>query len=61
MAACVACGISGFAGVFFEKILKGSEPVSLWMRNVQMSMFAIPASLLAAVVQAPLIFSHILD
>ncbi|KAI6224497.1 hypothetical protein M3Y99_01390800 [Aphelenchoides fujianensis] len=47
-AACTACTISGFAGVFFEKILKGSAPVSLWMRNVQMGVFAIPASLVGA-------------
>ncbi|KAI6219325.1 UDP-galactose translocator [Aphelenchoides fujianensis] len=47
-AACTACTISGFAGVFFEKILKGSAPVSLWMRNVQMGMFSIPASFVGA-------------
>ncbi|CAJ0932637.1 unnamed protein product, partial [Mesorhabditis belari] len=47
----VACCLSGFAGIYFEKILKGSAPVSLWMRNVQMSVFAIPASLIAVLVQ----------
>uniref|UniRef100_A0AC34QKC5 UDP-galactose transporter n=1 Tax=Panagrolaimus sp. JU765 TaxID=591449 RepID=A0AC34QKC5_9BILA len=50
-AACVACGISGFAGVYFEKILKGSAPVSIWMRNVQMAVFAIPASFAASILQ----------
>ncbi|KAI6206921.1 hypothetical protein M3Y94_00970000 [Aphelenchoides besseyi] len=50
-AACTACTISGFAGVFFEKILKGSAPVSLWMRNVQMGMFSIPASLIGVYIQ----------
>ncbi|CAJ0558576.1 unnamed protein product, partial [Mesorhabditis spiculigera] len=47
----VACCLSGFAGIYFEKILKGSAPVSLWMRNVQMSVFAIPASMIAVLVQ----------
>ncbi|KAK6037383.1 hypothetical protein COOONC_25112 [Cooperia oncophora] len=40
----IACFLSGFAGIYFEKILKGSAPVSLWMRNVQMCVFAIPSS-----------------
>lgn len=51
MAALIACTISGFAGVYFEKILKGAAPVSIWTRNIQMSVFAIPASFIAVFVQ----------
>lgn len=47
----IACCLSGFAGIYFEKILKGAAPVSLWMRNVQMGVFAVPASFLAVIMQ----------
>jgi UDP-sugar transporter A1/2/3 len=38
IAVLMACLMSGFAGVYFEKILKGSE-VSVWMRNIQLGLF----------------------
>lgn len=36
-----ACVLSGLAGIFFEKMLKGAD-ISVWMRNVQMSLLSIP-------------------
>lgn len=42
---CAAC-TSGFSGVYFERILKGSPDVSLWVRNIQMG---IPSMLIALV------------
>ncbi|XP_069040248.1 UDP-galactose translocator isoform X2 [Lepisosteus oculatus] len=38
VAVVVSCLSSGFAGVYFEKILKGSA-ASVWMRNVQLGIF----------------------
>lgn len=36
----LACCSSGFAGVYFEKILKGTAP-SVWMRNIQLGVHKI--------------------
>uniref|UniRef100_A0AAY5F459 Solute carrier family 35 member 2 n=1 Tax=Electrophorus electricus TaxID=8005 RepID=A0AAY5F459_ELEEL len=38
LAVVVSCLSSGFAGVYFEKILKGSS-ASVWLRNVQLGIF----------------------
>lgn len=40
-AALGACFLSGFAGIYFEKILKGAN-ISIWMRNVQLSLLSLP-------------------
>jgi UDP-sugar transporter A1/2/3 len=40
--------ISGLAGVYFEKVLKGSS-ASLWIRNVQLSFFSLFPALFVGV------------
>ena len=41
----ISCLSSGFAGVYFEKMLKGSN-ASVWLRNVQLGMFGTATALL---------------
>lgn len=50
LAIIAACFLSGFAGVYFEKILKGSKDVSLWIRNIQLASIAIPFGLVQVMV-----------
>ncbi|XP_010779413.1 UDP-galactose translocator-like, partial [Notothenia coriiceps] len=45
VAVVISCLSSGFAGVYFEKILKGSS-ASVWMRNVQLGVFGIALGML---------------
>ena len=39
------CLTSGFAGVYFEKVLKGSK-TNLWVQNVRLALLGIPLTLL---------------
>lgn len=50
LAILIACCLSGFAGVYFEKILKNTSHVSLWIRNIQLSVVAIPFGLLQVLI-----------
>ena len=34
--------LSGFANVYFEKVVKTRPSVSIWMRNVQLGLFSLP-------------------
>mmetsp|Transcript_58138 Transcript_58138/g.131738 ORF Transcript_58138/g.131738 Transcript_58138/m.131738 type:complete len:397 (-) Transcript_58138:142-1332(-) len=46
-----AATMSGFAGVFFEKVLKGSE-TSVWVRNVHLACFGVVVGLFGLFGQA---------
>ncbi|KAM8934386.1 LOW QUALITY PROTEIN: GRIP1-associated protein 1 [Pelodytes ibericus] len=46
VAVAVSCLSSGFAGVYFERILKGSS-ASVWLRNIQLGIFGTALGLLA--------------
>lgn len=48
-AALCGCVLSGFTSVYFEKMLKVVE-ISIWMRNVQMSLLSIPLGIATCLV-----------
>uniref|UniRef100_A0A0K0F885 UDP-galactose translocator 1 (inferred by orthology to a C. elegans protein) n=1 Tax=Strongyloides venezuelensis TaxID=75913 RepID=A0A0K0F885_STRVS len=41
----IVCFVAGFAGVYFEKMLKDGSQNSLWIRNIQLYFWGIPSSL----------------
>lgn len=49
VAVTIACLLSGLAGIYFEKVLKDSRKVSLWVRNVQLSFFSVWPALIFGV------------
>ncbi|KAI9806599.1 MAG: hypothetical protein M1825_006056 [Sarcosagium campestre] len=52
LAVLVACTASGLAGVYFEKVLKDSSSPSLWIRNVQLSLYSlVPAFVVGVIVK----------
>lgn len=46
----MGCLSSGFAGVYFEKILKGTQ-ASIWLRNVQLGLFGTVLGLIGMVMK----------
>uniref|UniRef100_A0A3B4WQ90 Solute carrier family 35 member 2 n=1 Tax=Seriola lalandi dorsalis TaxID=1841481 RepID=A0A3B4WQ90_SERLL len=64
VAVVISCLSSGFAGVYFEKILKGSS-ASVWVRNVQLGIFGTALGMLglwwndgAAIAQRGFLFGY---
>jgi UDP-sugar transporter A1/2/3 len=49
IAVIIACSTSGLAGVYFEKVLKDSNKVTLWVRNVQLSFYSLFPALFVGV------------
>lgn len=48
IAVTLACFTSGLAGVYFELVLKSSNKVDLWIRNIQLSLFSLLPALFTA-------------
>ena len=58
IAVIISCISSGFAGIYFEMMLKGSS-ASVWLRNVQLGMFGSITALLGMLMKdGPLILEN---
>ncbi len=42
---------SAYAGVYFEKYVKGKHSASLWVRNLQLSLYGLPLSIVYAILK----------
>lgn len=54
---CIACCLSGFAGVYFELLLKSTKK-SVVMRNIQLSVYGIVAGILQVFIQDKTLVLH---
>jgi UDP-sugar transporter A1/2/3 len=44
-----SCVSSGFAGVYFEKVLKAAKSLSLWERNIQLACYSIAIAFISVI------------
>lgn len=59
VAVAIACILSGLAGVYFEKVLKSTARVSVWVRNIQLAMYSlVPALLSVFIVDHAAVVEH---
>jgi len=50
--------LSGFANVYFEKVVKTRPAVSIWVRNVQLGLFSLPQAISLMVADRAIIAQH---
>jgi len=50
--------LSGFANVYFEKVVKQKTEVTIWVRNVQLGLFSLPQAASLCAADAAIIAEH---